>query len=87
MVSFPNLCKHPHILLFLCIGRALHMLDADGSVYVCGKAAFNPFHFMLKYLDLDNKSFTTTQAHWMQNSPECQYEFHSMNALITYDPC
>ena len=32
----PSLNKHPHILLFLSVDRALHALGADGSVYVWG---------------------------------------------------
>jgi len=41
----PNLRNYPHISLIPYIGRALHALDADGSVYVWGEAAFYPLHF------------------------------------------
>ena len=54
MDSIPNPCKHPHILLLLYIGRALHALDADGTVHVWGKVAFNPFCFKLKHPNADN---------------------------------
>jgi len=54
MGSVPNLSKHPHFLLFPYIVRALHALDADGDVYVWGKAAFNLCCFTLIYPDANN---------------------------------
>ena len=54
MGSVPNLPKHPHLLLFPCIIRALHALDVDGNVHVWGKAVFNLCCFTSIYLDVDN---------------------------------
>ena len=57
-----NLSKHPHILLFLYTNRSLHLLGIDGSVYVCGENAFDPFYFVLRSPDTDNNFATPRHA-------------------------
>ena len=57
--SIPNPGKHPHISLFLCADRSLHMLGADGSVYVIGENASDPSYSTPKSLDIDNASQST----------------------------
>jgi len=54
MDSIPNLYKNAHILSFPYIGRAFHVLDADGSMHVWGKAALEPFPSHIKNTDTDD---------------------------------
>ena len=66
-----NLSKHIHILLILYIDRALHIRGADGSVYVCGENASDPFHFALKSRDTDSTSRSTlrnSQVHCVSST-------------------
>ena len=60
--SILNFGKHPHILLFLYANSSLHLLGTDGSVYVCGENAFDPFYFALRSPDINNNFATPRHA-------------------------
>ena len=69
MDSIPNHGKHPRISLFLYADSSLHMLGADGSVYVCGENASDPSYSTPKSQDIDNALRSTlrnSQADWNQ---------------------
>ena len=54
MDSIPNLYNNAHILPFPYIGRALHVLDANGGLHVWGKVAFEPFPSHIKNTGTDD---------------------------------
>jgi len=57
-------------LTYTIANRALHALGADGSVYVWGEGAFNPFHLGLKSPGTDNPSWYNPGTLNRRDGPE-----------------